>query len=138
MGKNTNTKNKLDNSKKMTALLNKSSRDSIYPQQTHSTVSVDITAPNYKKNIISRSKNQQMIDDSSLKNKTSSSLPKYDLDKLEIWKNLGDYENWLIAKGLDDNSLNSTQSALDLDPKGLKIDPLKQDDASKDVSDNLL
>merc|ERR1711972_165316 len=69
---------------------------------------------------------KNMIDDSTLKNKTSSSLPKYDLDKLEIWKNLGDYENWLIAKGLDNHSLNSTQSVLDLDPKGLEIDPLKQ------------
>merc|ERR1712099_121898 len=79
-----------------------------------------------------------MIDDLSLKNKTSSSSSDYDLEKLEIWKNLGDYENWLIAKGLDNHSLNSTQSVLDLDPKGLEIDPLKQQNASKTVSDNLL
>merc|ERR1712099_84677 len=128
-----------DSSKKMTALLNKFFCDLIYPQQNHSIVSVDITAPNYKKNIIFRFKNQQMIDDLSLKNKTSSSSSDYDLEKLEIWKNLGDYENWLIAKGLDNHSLNSTQSVLDLDPKGLEIDPLKQqNDASKTVFDNLL
>merc|ERR1712151_508378 len=100
---------------------------------------VDITDPNYKRNIAFGSKNKKTSDDLSLKNKTPSSPSEHDLDKLEIWKNLSDYENWLIAKGLDDNSLNSTESVLDLDPKGLKIDPLKQlDDVSKNVSDNLL
>merc|ERR1712113_1371123 len=135
---NTNKKNKTSISKKMTGLPNKFFCDLRYPQQTRFILFIDITAPNYKRNIVFGSENIKIFDDLSLKNKTPSFPSEHDLDKLKIWKNLGDYENWLIAKGLDDNSLNSTQSVLDLDPKGLKIDPLKQDDASKNVFDNLL